>query len=184
MRVYLAGFMASGKSTVGPRLAERLGLGFLDLDDRIEAQAGQPIPDIFATEGEMGFRQRETRALWDTAGTDDMVVALGGGTIVDDANRAWAKDHGLVVTLTVPPETVLERVGDAAEHRPLLQDASGTPLSREGMRTRIERLLAERRPAYHDVHATVDADRPPKAVVDAVEDLARLWRHGRLDAAD
>lgn len=169
--------MASGKSTVGPRVAARMNFDFVDLDDVIEADAGQPIPEIFAEEGEMGFRQRETKALWRMGERDDVVVALGGGTIVDDANRAFAKEHGVVITLQVPAETILARVADDAAHRPLLQDASGAPLSREAMRSRIERLLTRRRSAYQQAHTTVDADRPPDTVADIVTEIATVWKH-------
>jgi shikimate kinase len=177
MRIYLAGFMGSGKSTVGPKVADRLNLGFLDLDDHIESAAGRSIPDIFAEEGEMGFRQRETRALWDTADRDDVVVALGGGTIVDDANREFAKEHGLVIYLRVPAKGVVERVADEADHRPLLQDEYGEPLSREAMRQRIERMLSERRSAYEQADVTVEADRPPDTVAGIVAEIAEVWQH-------
>ena len=176
MIVYLAGFMASGKSTVGPLLANALGADFLDLDDLIEAQAGQTIPEIFAEEGEMGFRQRETKALWTTGERRELVVALGGGTIVDDANRAYAKEHGLLVTLDVDADTVLERIGDAAEDRPMLQDEDGQPLSRETMAERIDTLLTRRHPAYADVDLVIDADdRPPDVLAAMIAEAAEAW---------
>lgn len=177
MRIYLSGFMASGKSTVGPILARELGYDFMDLDDAIEEAAGRSIPEIFAVEGELGFRQRETEALWQTADRDDLVVALGGGTIVDAANREWALDHGLVVTLDVDVATLLERLSDAADRRPLLQDEEGRPLEREPMRRRIERMLSERRSAYAQAHATVDATRPPETVAAVIAEVATVWHH-------
>jgi shikimate kinase len=173
MRIYLSGFMASGKSTVGPRVAARLGHTFIDLDRLIRAHDGRPIPEIFDEDGEARFRELETSALHRTAETDDLVVALGGGALVDDANRAFAKEHGRIVYLAVDPETILDRVADEAEHRPLLQDDDGTPLSRDAMHTRIRQLLDDRRPTYEDAHATVDATRPVDAVVDAVTGVAR-----------
>jgi shikimate kinase len=184
MVVYLAGFMASGKSTVGPRLADALGADFLDLDALIEEQAEKTIPEIFAEEGEMGFRQRETKALWTTGersdlGTDlgsDLVVALGGGTIVDDANRAFAKEHGLVVTLKVEPETVLDRLGDDAGERPMLQDDDGEPLPRQEMADRVRTLLSIRRSAYADADLVVDADdRPPDTLAAMIAEAAEAW---------
>lgn len=179
MRMYLAGFMASGKSTVGPQVADRLGLDFRDLDEIIEASAGRTIPEIFAEEGEMGFRQRETRALWDTADWEDVVVALGGGTIVDDANRAFAKEKGLLVYLQVPAETIVERVAEDAAHRPLLQDDQGEPLAPPAMRQRIERMLSERRSAYEQAHVTVDAGRPPDALAEILAEIAEVWTRTR-----
>ena len=173
MRIYLNGFMASGKSSVGPRVAARLGLTFIDLDRLIRAHDGRSIPEIFAEEGEAAFREQERAALRSTADPDDLVVALGGGALVAEANRAFAKEHGRIVYLKVDSDTILDRVADEAEQRPLLQDDSGTPLPPDRMRERIEQMLADRRPAYRDAHATVDATAPLDAVVDAVTRTAR-----------
>jgi shikimate kinase len=173
MRIYLNGFMASGKSTVGPRAAARLGCTFLDLDRLIAAHDGRPVPDIFAEDGEERFRDLETAALHKTAGTDDLVVALGGGALVDDDNRAFAKEHGHVVYLEVDADTVLDRVGDEAAHRPLLQGEDGTPLSGAAMRSRVQGMLSERAAAYSDAHATVDATAPVDDVVAAVTATVR-----------
>jgi len=175
MRIYLSGFMASGKSTVGPKLAARRDMTFLDLDDAVEAAAGKSIPEIFAIEGELGFRQRETRALWDTAEMDDAVIAMGGGTIVSEENREWATENGLVVTLKVSADAILERVADEASHRPLLQDDDGEPLDRLAMRQRIERMLSERRAAYEQVHATVDGERDPATIAAVIDEIATVW---------
>ena len=173
MRIYLNGFMASGKSTVGPRVAARLGTSFLDLDRLIAVHDGRSIPTIFAEDGEERFRELETAALCRTADTDDLVVALGGGALVDDDNRAFAREHGHVVYLEVDPETVLDRVGDEADQRPLLQDEAGTPLSGAAMKSRVEGMLAEREAAYTDAHATVDATAAVDEVVDAVTATVR-----------
>jgi shikimate kinase len=173
MRIYLTGFMASGKSTVGPNVAARLGCTFLDLDRLIAVHDRRSIPQIFAQDGEARFRELETNALHQTANRDDLVVALGGGALVDDDNRAFAKEHGRIVYLEVDPDTILDRVVDEADRRPLLQDEDGTPLSRQQMRERIERMLEERSPAYTDAHATVDARSSVSSVVDAVTDTIR-----------
>lgn len=173
MRIYLTGFMASGKSTVGPRVAARLGVTFLDLDRLITAHEGRSIPALFEDEGEAYFREVETEALNRTTEMDDLVVALGGGALVDDDNRAAARAHGQVVYLEVDPETVLERVGDEADRRPLLQDDDGTPLPRDRMRDRIDTLLGERAASYRDAHATVDATQAVPDVVDAVVQVVR-----------
>ena len=173
MRLYLTGFMASGKSTVGPRVAARLGCTFLDLDRLIAVQNGRSIPRIFAEDGEARFRELETAALHETGDRDDLVVALGGGALVDDDNRAFAKEHGRVVYLEVDPDTILDRVGDEADQRPLLQDETGTPLPEQRMRERIERMLDDREASYDDAHATVDATASVSAVVDAVVDTIR-----------
>jgi shikimate kinase len=168
MRIYLTGFMASGKSTVGPRAAARLGLSFLDLDRLIAAHDGRSIPDIFAEDGEAHFRTLERRMLRRTAETDDLVVALGGGALVDETSRAFAHEHGRTVYLKVPVEALLERVADDETPRPLLQDDTGAPLPRDAQQARIEDLLDERRPHYEAADATVDAGRPVEAVVQSV----------------
>jgi Shikimate kinase len=173
MRIYLTGFMASGKSTVGPKVAARLGCTFLDLDRLIAMHEGRSIRRIFAEDGEERFRELETAALQETVDRDDLVVALGGGALVNDDNRAFAKAHGRVVSLKVDPDTVLDRVADEADRRPLLQDEDSTPLPRPEMRERIERMLEERNASYTDAHATVDATASVSAVVDAVTDTVR-----------
>ncbi|MFB6249005.1 MAG: shikimate kinase [Salinibacter sp.] len=173
MRIYLNGFMASGKTSVGPRVAARLGLTFIDLDRLVRAHDGRSIPTIFAEDGEAAFRDLERTALRTTADPDDLVVALGGGALASESNRAFAKKHGRIVYLEVGPETVLKRVGDEADQRPLLQDEEGAPLPHDRMRERIEALLADREAAYTDAHATVDASRPLDDVVAAVAATAR-----------
>lgn len=175
MRIYLNGFMASGKSTVGPRVAARVGAMFIDLDRLITAHDGRSIPKIFEEDGEDGFRALEQEALHKTATPDDLVVALGGGALVDDDNRAFAKEHGRIVYLRVDPETILDRVGDEADQRPLLQDETGTPLPPDRMRERISTMLDGRRNAYNDAHATVDATQSVDAVVSAVQAEVEDW---------
>lgn len=165
MRIYLTGFMASGKSTVGPKAAARLGQPFLDLDRLITAHDGRSIPAIFDEEGEEHFRELEANLLRRTAETDDLVVALGGGALVDDDNRAFAKEHGFVLYLEAPVDTLLDRVADDDARRPLLEDDTGTRLPRADQRTRIEELLEDRRPTYEAAHHTLDADRPVEAIV-------------------
>ena len=165
MRVYLTGFMASGKSTVGPRAAARLGQPFLDLDRLITAHEGRSIPTVFAEDGEDYFRTLETEMLSRTIETDDPVVAVGGGALVDDDNRAFAKEHGLVVYLKVPVDTILERVAGDDTRRPLLEEDTGTRLPHDEQRNRIEELLDERRASYDAAHHTLSADRPVEEVV-------------------
>lgn len=173
MRIYLTGFMASGKSTVGPAVAARLGLSFVDLDRLIAVHEGRTIPEIFEEDGEETFRRLETNALRKTADTDDLVVALGGGALVADENRAFAREHGHVVYLEVDPSTVLQRVADEADERPLLQDGDGIPLSEAEMRARVRQMMAEREDSYAEAHVTIDAAQPVEVVVDAVVEAIR-----------
>ncbi len=177
MRIYLTGFMASGKSSVGPRLAARLGTVFWDLDRLIRAHDGRSIPTIFEEDGEDAFREQEAHFLRRTTEVDDLVVALGGGALVDDDNWAMAQEHGRVVYLEVDPETIRSRVADEADRRPLLQDEEGRPLSDDRMRHRIEELLSARRSRYEAAHATVDATGPVPEVTQAVVEVVegRGW---------
>lgn len=163
--------MASGKSTVGPRVAARVGYTFVDVDRLIRAHEGRSIPEIFTEDGESEFRSLETEALRMTAERENLVVALGGGALVDPDNRSFAKTHGDVVYLEVDVDTILGRVQDEADHRPLLQDKEGTPLSSDGMRERISEMLEDRRSTYEEAHHTVDASRP---VDDVVADVTSL----------
>jgi shikimate kinase len=171
MRVYLTGFMGSGKSTIGHKAAARLGQPFLDLDRLITAHDGRSIPAIFAEDGEEHFRTLESQMLHRTTETEDLVVALGGGALVDDDNRAFAKEHGCVVYLKVPVDTILKRVSDDDTRRPLLEDDTGTRLPQYEQRNRIEEMLNARRPTYEAAHHTLNADRPVEAVV---TDLVQL----------
>ena len=177
MRIYLTGFMASGKSSVGPRLAARLGSVFWDLDRLIRAHDGRSIPTIFEEEGEEAFREQEAHFLRRTTEVEDLVVALGGGALVDDDNWAFAREHGRVVYLEVDPETIRSRVEDEADQRPLLQDDEGQPLSRERMQRQIDDLLSTRQSRYEAAHATVDATGTVSEVTQAVfeEAQARGW---------
>ena len=171
--MYLTGFMASGKSTVGPRVAERLGLDFVDLDAQIEAQAERSIPVIFEQDGEAAFRQLEVEVLRATADQSDVVVALGGGALVDADNLQFAKAHGTVVYLRVPADELLRRLKHEADERPLLQDESGEPLSEAAMRAKIERMLRARRSFYEQANVTVAADQSVEKVVAAVVNSVR-----------
>jgi len=169
--------MGSGKSTVGPRVAARLGSVFWDLDRLIRAHEDRSIQTIFEEDGESAFRALEKEFLQRTVEVEDLVVALGGGTLVEADNRAFAAEHGRIVYLKVSPDTILDRVAGEAEDRPLLQDETGKPLPHDDMRARVADLLAERRPSYEEAHATVDASGSVSAVTDAVVQTvqARRW---------
>ncbi|MDT0631035.1 shikimate kinase [Rubrivirga litoralis] len=162
-RVYLTGFMASGKSTVGPLVADRLGYRFVDLDWLIEARTGQTIPALFERGGEAAFREAEAEALAETTNAEGLVVATGGGALVDLVNLWTAQTAGVVVWLRASAATTLARLGDAGG-RPLLADGAGRPLQGEALARRVGALLAEREPTYAQAHFVVDADRLPALV--------------------
>lgn len=140
--IVLVGPMGSGKSTLGRALAARLGMAFVDLDARIEARAGRNIPALFASEGEAGFRQRESQALAEALAGAAAVIATGGGAVLADANRTAMRDAGLVVYLQVEAVTQLARLaGDTG--RPLLATADRAQ--------RLADLQAIREPLYREV---------------------------------
>ena len=166
-RVYLTGFMASGKSTVGPLAADRLGYRFVDLDWLVEAQTGRTIPALFASGGEAAFRAAESRALAETTRAEGVVVATGGGALVDPANLRTAQAAGTVVWLRASAEATLARLGDGAG-RPLLEDRAGRPLRGDALAFRVRRLLADREPLYARAGLVVDADGDAVAVARTV----------------
>ncbi len=146
--IILAGFMATGKSSVGRRLAIVLGYDFLDLDTLIAAEAGMSIAQIFATQGEGAFRALEFRMAERVAGRTGCVVATGGGTIVNPRNLETLKRSGVVVTLTADPDTLVARIG-ATDDRPMLWGGD--------TRERVRLLLEQRAEAYAKADLIVDA---------------------------
>lgn len=147
--IVLVGPMGAGKTTLGQALATRLGSAFVDVDARIEADAAQSIPALFAAEGEAGFRRRESDALRAVLAGAPAVVATGGGAVLDAGNRAAMRAAGTVVYLTVDPVIQLARLGGDTG-RPLLQtaDLAGT----------LAALQAQREPLYRDAaHLVFDA---------------------------
>lgn len=158
--IVLAGFMGTGKSSVGRRLAARLGREFVDTDALIEQEAGTSITRIFADRGETEFRTREKRAVAVAVGEKGRVVAVGGGAILDRENLAAMKAGGPVVCLTARPEIVLSRVVHDTG-RPLLQGPQ--PLET------IRGLMAERADAYARADVTIDtSDLTPDEVVECL----------------
>lgn len=160
----LVGFMATGKTTVGRRLAARLGWRFIDTDVRIEAIAGCRVPEIFARDGEGHFRELETRVAREVARERGAVIATGGGILSRAENVAALRAAGPIVCLTAAPEVILRRAGDLAG-RPLLARAPD-PLAE------IRRLLAERASQYALADHTIDTSE--LTVDEVVEHLCRV----------
>lgn len=144
----LVGFMGSGKSTVGRMVARQLGLRFVDTDEEIERQSGRRIGEIFAVEGEAGFRALEAKVLQEVIGGEDQVVATGGGLVCHPGNLELLKAGALVVCLWASADTIWERVRHQT-HRPLLQVADP--------HLEVERLLAAREPYYRQAHVLVNS---------------------------
>jgi shikimate kinase len=134
--------MGAGKTTVGRQLAKRLGKSFCDSDREIEARTGVRVAVIFDIEGETGFRKRETEAIEQLTALDDVVLATGGGAVLDPRNREYLKTRGFVIYLHAQPLVLCQRTR-SDKSRPLLQ--GGDP------RDRLEKLYAERDPLYREV---------------------------------
>ncbi len=162
--IVLTGFMGTGKTTVGREVAQRLGRPFVDMDDVIVARAGKPIPRIFAEDGEAAFRAIEAAVCAELSAQDGLVIATGGGALVDAENRRVMMRGGVVICLDADPQEILRRVGDSDE-RPLLNVADP--------RVEVARLLAARRDAYAAIPWHIETDgREVDAVVTQVLALA------------
>jgi shikimate kinase len=176
----LTGFMGSGKSTVGPLVAARLGWRFVDVDDVIAAEAGATIPEIFKREGEAEFRRRERETIARLvsgarlagsdglvpAGDDGLVIALGGGAIEDAATRGLllTDRETLVVHLEVELATTLARCKGTEDLRPVLADEAN-------LASRYERRL----PLYRMAHFTLNVDAlTPEQVAEAIVRVAAV----------
>ena len=155
------GMMGAGKSTVGPRLAARLGRAFIDTDHEIERRAGRKIPDIFEAEGEAHFRALEVEAI-EIASSNAAVIALGGGAIAQPGMAERLSKQGLVVWLKADASVLLERIGSGA-NRPLLAG-----LDRNAQLDKLQALSEERRPAYEQAEIVADASRAADAIVDEI----------------
>ena len=168
MRVFLVGPMGSGKSVLGRRLATALGLAFEDSDAWVERRAGASLAWIFEREGEAGFRRRESEAIAELATRDDLVLATGGGAVLDATTRATLRSHGTVVFLAAEPATQHARLGADAT-RPLLARGSDRAAT-------LAALYAARLPLYREV-AHLELATDEREVAELVAELtARLPR--------
>lgn len=151
MRVFLIGYMASGKSTAAKKLAKKLGLGAVDLDSEIEQTAGKSIPEIFKSEGEKAFRKREQDELRKWLEKDDFVMACGGGTPCFFESMDEMNGVGTTVYLQMTPKAVVDRVMSSKEERPILKG-----LSEEKMLKKVDFQIGKREPFYKRATLTVN----------------------------
>jgi len=179
--IYLVGLMGAGKTSVGRYLAKRLGKTFYDTDLEIERRTGVKIPVIFDIEGEAGFRARETVVLRELTQLDDIVLATGGGVVINADNRNQLLKNGVVVYLRASPTELWQRTRND-RNRPLLQTADP--------HARLEQLYIERDPLYREV-ASIIEDTGSQSVRNLAHRLEqRLQDHFRTappdnpDAAD
>jgi shikimate kinase len=165
----LVGLMGAGKTTVGQRCAQVLDRPFVDTDELVVAQAGVPFDDIWAAEGESGFRARERAAVADAAASPTpLVISCGGGAVLEAENRRTLRSHGVVVWLVASSTELASRLVHD-DSRPLLAGSDKTAT--------LERLGALREPAYDAAaHIRVDTDgRTPDEVAATVMEEFRSW---------
>jgi 3-dehydroquinate synthase len=155
--IFLVGLMGSGKTTIGKALAKRLSLRFVDADHEIEARTGAAIPLIFEIEGEASFRQREADVIRDLTAQEGIVLATGGGAVLNEHSRRYLRERGTVVYLKASVASILQRTSHD-RNRPLLQTADP--------KAKIEELSRQRAPLYQEVaHITIETGRPNVASV-------------------
>ena len=147
--IILTGFMATGKTSVGRRLAERLNRPFVDMDDELVAHFGKPIREVFSEDGEAIFRTAEAALCAQLATRQGHIISTGGGALVNPRNRETFAQSGTVLCLRATPDEILRRVADTGE-RPLLNTAKAE------QETRVRTLLRERRAAYGAITHQVD----------------------------
>ncbi len=161
MRLLIIGPMASGKSTIGLKLASRLNLDFIDTDQQVEDRAGAEISWIFDIEGEIGFRIREEEVLKEACLKDEAVISTGGGIILEENNRKLISESGVVIYLEVSIQTQLERT---------LMDKSRPLLDNKDKEQTLKNLKKQRTPLYEEIaNITIKAgDRSNNEVVEEI----------------
>jgi len=162
--LFFIGPMGAGKSTIGRRTAELLGLAFFDLDHVIEEHCGATIPIIFDIEGEAGFRQRETATLADLAARSGIALATGGGAVLTPENRRCLRERGFVVYLETTIDEQLAR---------LARDRKRPLLAAPDRRDRLQQLAAVREPLYREI---ADLTVPPGHRGSTAQVASRLAR--------
>jgi len=147
MNIVLTGFMGTGKSKIGKRLATELRMGYLDTDELIEEREKDSISAIFKKKGEEYFRRLETKVVKEVALLDNFVISTGGGVVLREGNIRLLKKNAFIVCLFASPEVILKRT-EGNENRPLLE--------MNNQKKRIEELLAFRKPYYEKADFSVD----------------------------
>lgn len=161
LNIYLIGMMGSGKSTIGPLLAEHLGYSFVDTDTTIEKLVGNSIAEIFQSVGEAEFRNIETQVLAEVSAHTRLIVSTGGGIAIDRQN--WNHLHqGLVIWLDPAVEILVKRLQNDTT-RPLLANSTDLPAT-------LGQMRSERRHRYAqaDLHIEIDRDCPPAELIDRI----------------
>lgn len=169
-RFYLVGLRATGKSTVGRILAERLGWAFFDTDEEIESRSGLTIREFFSQKGEATFRQLESEVLLAMSRQTPAVIATGGGIVLSESNRQLLKQTGRVIWLHAPPAVLWQRM------RADPTTPSRRPNLASGGLEELESLAQARTPLYAEVaHEVFDTNsRTPEAIVEEIANRCRV----------
>lgn len=178
--LFLTGFSGSGKSTIGPLLANSLGFDFIDLDREIELAAGKSINRIFAEDGEAAFRELELHTLERIGSREQLVVSLGGGVLENDRCFELIRRTGTLIYMKSSPEILSLRLQHKTD-RPLLKGPKGEKLTREQVQQRIAEILEKREPRYQKADLIIVTD--SKKIGATVEEMTRkIERHIRRAA--
>lgn len=174
-RIYLTGFMTSGKSTLGSILANVLGWNFYDLDKEIEKLENTTVTEIFEIKGEKYFRELETKILTDFSKEEKVVVALGGGALNNDKNFKIISESGKLIYLKVSPEIIYKRIRRKTD-RPLFKEFVLQENSKEAFIEKIESMLTEREKYYNKADMIFQIDNTPigKSVDKLAKQINRL----------
>lgn len=154
---YLTGFMAAGKSTIGPILANTLGWHCFDLDKEVEKQEGMKIVELFEQKGEEYFRKTETTLLKKLSQNDETIISLGGGAIASDVNIGIIKSTGKIIYLKSSPEMAYKRLRFKTDRPAFVFEGEEVP-SKEKFLERINNLLDSRKKYYEQADFVVDTD--------------------------
>ncbi|HTW69204.1 MAG TPA: shikimate kinase, partial [Acetobacteraceae bacterium] len=169
--IVLVGLMGAGKTSIGRRLAARLGLPFRDADSEIELAAGCTVPELFSRYGERAFRDGERRVIRRLLSGDPMVLAFGGGAFMDPQTRSAARAESVTIWLRCPLPTLVRRVS-GRDHRPLLNDGDPAEI--------LQRLIDQRYPIYAEADVIVDCgDESPDVTTAQVMDALLAWQPPR-----
>jgi shikimate kinase len=169
MNLILTGFMGTGKSVVGRRVAEILKIPFFDVDSTIKRQTGKSIADLFQQKGEAAFRTLESATIQELSMQEKAVIATGGGALMNPQNRQFLEKNGILVCLTAKTGTLLERLKD---------DLTRPMLAGENMQERIERLMQERQAVYAmcPIQIVTDNKTIEQVTQEVIEKITPQWK--------
>lgn len=174
--IYLCGFMATGKSSVGKELARLLEKPYTDLDSKIEQQEGRPVKNIFEQKGEAYFRKKEWECLLDLTRTFRGVVSLGGGALHDQRVVDHLKVHGLLIYLKTSLDVIIDRVM-RNKKRPIVLNEQGELKSRETLYAELKTLYSEREPLYEQAQITLHGNHNTQKKDQAVKLVEKIKRY-------